>query len=283
MTEVKTQMSDDLAGILAAKSFDRNGKRIIPFFACREAARKCGATPRRAEITALRNGICPSRYERSVGTFGLEGQARLLESRAAVVGCGGLGGWIIEILARAGVGEIVMADGDVFDDNNLNRQLYAHEENIGMSKAEAAAERVRLVNGAVSAIPKTLFVNEENGAEVLNGCSVVIDALDGNSARSAVLNICSGLGIPFVHGAIGGCFAQCAVYRPGDRPLWERAGTPDKGGEVTSGNPPFTPPFAASIEAAEALKILAGLDGALNGELLWFDLRNNEMRKLRIH
>jgi len=85
--------------------------RIVPWIVCREAALEAGIPPRQAEIWACENGICPSRYERSIGTLGLDGQARLLSSRAAVIGCGGLGGWIVEILARAGVGEMVVVMG----------------------------------------------------------------------------------------------------------------------------------------------------------------------------
>ena len=132
---------EDAVEFMRGASAARNGLRVVPFAACREAARRGEMSAREAEIAALRAGLCPSRYERSVGTVGLEGQARLLESCAAVAGCGGLGGWIIEILARAGVGKLILADGDTFGENNLNRQLYAAEENLGEPKAEAAARR----------------------------------------------------------------------------------------------------------------------------------------------
>ena len=135
-----------------AERASRHGDVLtVSLSVCREAASLSGLSVREAEIAALRGGLCPARYERTIGTFGLEGQARLLESSAAVAGCGGLGGWITEILARAGVGRLILIDGDVFDENNLNRQLYATEENIGEPKAAAAAERVRQVNSGVTA------------------------------------------------------------------------------------------------------------------------------------
>ncbi|WP_455596195.1 HesA/MoeB/ThiF family protein [Cloacibacillus porcorum] len=266
-----------------AERASRHGDVLtVSLSVCREAASLSGLSVREAEIAALRGGLCPARYERTIGTFGLEGQARLLESCAAVAGCGGLGGWITEILARAGVGRLILIDGDVFDENNLNRQLYATEENIGEPKAAAAAERVRQVNSGVTAEYYQVFIDEANGAELLSPADVVLDALDNNRGRRDVFSLCRRLGIPFVHGAVAGFFGQAAVLRPQDRPLWESSELPDKGIELTTGNPPFIPPFIASVQAAEALKILAGLEGGLEHTLLWFDLMRCDMQRLRL-
>lgn len=260
----------------------RGGLPVVALGVCREAASASGLSLRDTEIAALRGGLCPSRYERTIGTLGLEGQARLLESCAAVVGCGGLGGWIIEILARAGVGRLILIDGDVFDENNLNRQLYATEENIGEPKAAAAAARVGRVNSSVSVECHEIFINEANGLNIISPAGVVLDALDNNGGRRDVFGLCRKLGIPFVHGAVAGFFGQAAVLRPQDRPLWESADTPDRGIELTTGNPPFIPPLIASVQAAEALKILAGLEGQLERTLLWFDLGRGDMQRLKL-
>ena len=264
------------------RAIDRGQFSVVPFRYCRELALMFGLSYKEAELLALRRGLCPSRYERSIGTFGLEGQAKLLESSAAVIGCGGLGGWIIEILARAGVGRIVMVDGDVFDDNNLNRQLFASESNLGRSKAYAAAERTEQINAAVTAVPYKIFIDEENGMEILRGCGAVVDGLDNNLGRRAVFTLCCKLSVPFVHGAIGGFYGQVSVFRGGDSPMWESDDVPDKGLETETGNPPFTPPFIASVQAAETLKILAGLGGAAEKELLWFDLQRNDLQKIKL-
>ncbi|MCE5201540.1 MAG: HesA/MoeB/ThiF family protein [Synergistaceae bacterium] len=274
-------MSDKALQLIKEKAVDKNGRSVISFFLSREVARECGLSAKEVEILALMNGICPSRYERSIGTLGMEGQAKLLSSRAAVIGCGGLGGWIIEMLARAGVGEIVMIDGDVFDDNNLNRQLMCCEESIGTPKAKAAEYRVRLVNGAVTPLPRIEYIDEKNGIEFLNGCSVAIDALDSNRGRREVFHVCRELGIPFVHGAIGGFFGEIGVFYPEDKPLWEAEDIADKGIEAEKGNPPFTPAFIASLQVAETLKILAGLDGQLRDILLWFDLQCLDLQKIK--
>ena len=255
---------------------------VVPFIKCREAAALFGISPKEAELCALRSGLCPSRYERNVGTLGLDGQARLLSSCAAVAGCGGIGGWIVEMLARAGVGKLILIDGDTFCDNNLNRQLYSDEENIGAPKAEAAAKRVARINAAVETSAHETYLNAENGIELLGEADIVLDALDGNGARSAVFSACRSLGIPFVHGAVAGFYGEAAVLRPDDKPVWELTEASDKGLEISTGNPPFMPPYVAAAQAAEAIKILAGLEGGLRHTMLWFDLMRGDIQRLKI-
>jgi molybdopterin/thiamine biosynthesis adenylyltransferase len=275
-------LSADIVEVLLTESYVCSGIKIIPFVICRKIASDFGLKPREVEIIALENEICPARYHRNIGTIGIEGQIKLLSSRVAVVGCGGLGGWIIEMLARAGIGEIVMLDNDVFDDTNLNRQLFSTEDNLGKPKALAAAERVAAVNSAVDPIAHIVFFDEKNGRELLEGSSVVIDALDNNSSRRNLFKVCSSLEVPLVHGAIGGMFGQIGVLYPGDRSLWENDDVPDKGIEVERGNPPFTPAFVASLEVSEAIKVLTSPEKCLRGELLWFDLTSLESQRIKI-
>lgn len=275
-------MSERTLELLRGRAVEKEGRLVVPFFVCREAAREGGISPRDAEILALENGICPSRYEKNIGCLGMAGQAKLLRSRAAIAGCGGLGGWAAEMLARAGVGELVLIDGDSFDDGNLNRQLLATEKNIGMAKADMAAIRIIEVNKAVSVYPCVSRLTRENARTLLEGCDVVIDALDNNSSRRDVFRTCGELGIPFVHGAIGGFFAQVGVFYPGDKPFWMEEGVPDQGVEAETGNPSFTPAFTASLQTAEAIKILAGLDGQLRDVLLWFDIKNYDMQSIKL-
>lgn len=275
-------LDEKLKDLLNAGSEESGSIRTVPFALCRRAASDHGLSLRDVEIEALRNGICPSRYQRNIGTIGMEGQRRLLCSRVAVIGCGGLGGWIIEMLARAGAGKIVMIDADVFDENNLNRQLFSTEDNIGKPKAPAAAQRVAAVNSSVEATAITAFLDENNGREILEGADVVIDALDNNRGRRNAFNACRELRIPFVHGAIGGMFGQVGVFYPGDRPLWESEDVPDRGVETENGNPPFTPAFIASLQVSEAIKVLTASDKGLKGELVWFDLIGMESQRIKI-
>ena len=116
----------------------------------------------------------------------------------------------------------------------------------------------------------------------LDGADVVLDALDGNGARSVVFRACEKLGVPFVHGAIGGLYGETAVLRAGDVPPWELFGAGDKGEEVECGNPPFTPPFIASAQAAEAVRILTRGDETQRKTLFWFDISRLTVRRLNL-
>ena len=97
------------------------------------------------------------------------------------------------------------------------------------------------------------------------GCRVAVDALDSNEARATLLSACRQLGIPMVHGAIGGFWGQACVILPGDRAPWELATAGDRGVEEVTGNPPFTPAFVASLEAAEAVRLLSRAGKPLAG------------------
>ena len=118
------------------------------------------------------------RYERNMNTLTPEENRRLADFKVLVVGCGGLGGYIIEMLGRLGIGSIVAVDGDVFDATNLNRQLLSDEGNLGKPKALAARDRMSAVNSSVAVRPVTERFTAENGAELLAGCHLAFDALD---------------------------------------------------------------------------------------------------------
>ena len=105
-------------------------------------ARGCKVSRREVEIAALQMSMLPERYRRNHGTVGWQGQIRLLQATVGIVGAGGLGGWIIEGLARMGVGRLIVIDGDVFEENNLNRQAGCTESTLGRPKAQVMAERV---------------------------------------------------------------------------------------------------------------------------------------------
>lgn len=233
-----------------------------------------------AERELLSQNIVPARYLRNIGTFGLEGQRRLLASSAAVVGCGGLGGWIVELLARAGVGHLTLVDGDDFGESNLNRQLLCTEDVLGENKARVAARRVQAVNSAVTVAVHPVMLDETNAAALLRGCDVVFDALDTIGARKILLKAAQALKIPVVHGGIAGYWGQLSVVVPGDDTLltiWENAR--DGGAESATGNPPFTPSAIASLQVCEGLKLLLGEAPGAKG-LVWVDLKNLSMETL---
>ena len=156
-----------------------------------------------------------ARYLRNFDALTEEEFRALRAGRVLVVGCGGLGGHLIELLARLGVGSLTVVDGDVFEETNLNRQLLSTEALLGCSKAQAAADRVRAVNSQVSVHPVCQFLTPGNADSLVAGHDLVMDALDNTEARKVLSAACSAAGVPMVHGAICGWYAQVGHDPPG--------------------------------------------------------------------
>ncbi len=152
----------------------------------RELAGRHNVSRRNVQIAALGAGVVPLRYLRNIGTLGIAGQTKLLTSKAAVVGIGGLGGTIARNLARVGVGALILIDGDVFSEDNLNRQEFSSEGAIGRSKDEVACEEIAKINGAVEVTAIGKMVGTDDLIEILPGCGVVVDALDSIPSRFAL-------------------------------------------------------------------------------------------------
>lgn len=224
------------------------------------------------------------RYERNIGTITCQEDEKLRECRVCVAGCGGLGGYIIEGLARMGVGHITAVDGDVFQASNLNRQLFGTEAVLGKSKALVAAERIAEVNSGVEIQPVCCFITEENGAEIFaQGYDAVVDALDNISGRRLLERACREQEIPLIHGAIAGWQGQVSVILPGDdlfRRLYPE--NAEKGVELETGNPSFTPAVVAAIQTAETVKVLLGRPQILRNKLLTIDLLEQEYDVIEI-
>ncbi len=211
------------------------------------------------------------RYIRNIPAVSAEEQETLAAKRVLVVGCGGLGGYLIEYLARMGVGEITAVDGDVFEPSNLNRQILSTPALLGRSKAIAAKERVETVNPLVKIRAVKIFLDESNAADLTAGQDLVLDALDNIPARLILEDACARAGVTLVHGAIRGWFAQIAVVPPGSGLLHRLYAKSETVGDQAS--LPFTPPFCAAVQAAETVKLLCGQPSILEGHLLLSDLR----------
>jgi molybdopterin/thiamine biosynthesis adenylyltransferase len=244
-----------------------------------EAAGRFGVTVARVEEAALELGILPARYQRNRAALSVADQLELFRSSVAVIGCGGLGGYVVEELARLGVGRLVVVDPDVFEEHNLNRQLFSSPANLGSAKVAAAARRIGEINPAVTLVPLQEALSRENGVELLRGCRIAVDALDSIRTRLELADVCAELNIPLVHGAIAGWYGHVAVQFPGDSTLQTiyAARKAGKGVEQTLGNPSFTPAVVASLEAAEACKLLLGRGTPLRGRQLMVDLLSMEM------
>jgi len=241
----------------------------------RAIAQDKGIPVKEIEIAALEKGIIPLRYQRNIGTIGLKGQIKLLRSTVAVVGAGGLGGGAIELLARQGIGHIVIIDSDCFTEENLNRQLMSTEKSLGKYKAIIAAKRVKKINSAVTVTPGIKKITPENAHNLIKKAQVVVDGLDDLPSRFVVEKAARDLGIPFIYGAIAGFSGQLMTIFSKDAGLSSIFGPPGdlsvQGVELEMGNPSATPAMVMAWQVQEVIKIITGVGKPLRNRLLWFD------------
>lgn len=217
------------------------------------------------------------RYARNIPAL-TEAECEILkQKRVLVVGCGGLGGHIIDQLARIGVGAIRAVDGDVFESSNLNRQLLSAVPLLGVSKAKAAAEHIARVNPEITVEAVADFVTEANVWELLADCDLVFDALDNIPSRKLLAAACAEEEIPYVYGAISGWVAQAAVSLPEDQLI---EGLYPEGVEISDKSVLcFTPALCASLQTSLGVKFLVGRP-VETGTVYYFDLLNQEFETI---
>jgi molybdopterin/thiamine biosynthesis adenylyltransferase len=258
---------------------DGNAYISLSFSAGCRIAEQTGHSLKEIELQALNNNIVPERYCRNQVSLSNSDQGKLLQSHVAVIGLGGLGGTVTEILARIGVGKLTLVDGDSFDDSNLNRQILSSPTNLGRPKAKVAAERVSDINPAVETCPVETFFTGQNGEKILQDVHLVVDCLDTISDRFVVEASCQALLLPMVSGAIAGSCGQATVILPGDSGLKRIYGTPQrapkKGVEASVGTLPFAAIYMAAVECAEAVTILLGNSPELQNKLFLADVREH--------
>lgn len=246
-----------------------------------------GVSAGEVEMAALKQGVIPCRYLRNVGTIGLDGQIKLLQSTVAVVGAGGLGGTVIELLARQGIGRLIIIDDDCFAEENLNRQIMSTEENLGQYKVVVSAKRVKEVNSATTVVTFRERLTTDNAHSLLSGARVVVDGLDNLSSRMAVEQICRQLAIPYVYASIGGYNGQIMTVFPEDLGLSSLYGSfsdvmPERGIETTTGNPPTTVALIAALQVQEVVKIITGVGTPLRNQVLMIDARECAIDRIEL-
>lgn len=223
------------------------------------------------------------RFSRQRGIISSEDQLRLARAHAAIVGCGGLGGYIAENLARVGVGAITLVDGDRFEESNLNRQLFSTVGNLGQYKATAGAMRIAAISPDIQLTVVNEVLNAQNAQQLLSHCSIIIDAVDSIPVRYLLQSAADQLKVPLVHGAIAGWCGQVTSIFPGDIGFRRVYPFPEEPGEeLHLGNPSFTPTVIAGIQSSEVVKILLGTPGILRDKLLHVDLLNHTYELLSL-
>lgn len=219
------------------------------------------------------------RYDRNFNTFSPEEQKKLGASTVAIIGLGGLGGGVCEMLARVGIGRLILVDGDVFEVSNLNRQVLSEERLMGVPKAEAARDRVRAVNSGIEVIHRTEFLDERTLYETIKGSDVVMDCLDSIDTRFKLQDAAKKAKIPIVSGAIAGVTGQVTAIFPEDKGYaliyGEKSRKQGKGVETKTGNIAYCALFTAALQSSECVKIILNRGDILRNKLLIAELWTN--------
>lgn len=223
------------------------------------------------------------RYVRNTSALTEDECSQLHEKHVCVVGCGGLGGYVIEELARVGALNITIVDCDVFEESNLNRQLFSHTENLGKFKVEEAAFRIASVNPDVELNVVNKRLTRENAKDLVSGHDLVIDCLDNFKDRFWLANACKDM--PIIYGAIAGWYGQVSTIFPGDVAFVDIYGSMEDGTDQkdTEGNLAFTAAVVASIQAAEAVKVLLGHKDVLRNKILMVDMRTSSFEVMSLN
>jgi molybdopterin/thiamine biosynthesis adenylyltransferase len=241
-------------------------------------ASELGCTVHEIYTEALTIGIYPYRYLRNRETISAQEQLKLAESRVAVVGAGGLGGQVLLLLARIGIGQLVVIDHDVFDETNLNRQALCSTGSIGKSKSEEAVSVLASINAGVEVTSFRVKIDITNAQEILTGSDVVVDALDNVPDRRILENALKQLGIPLVHAAVAGLEGQIMTIFPPDDGLGNLYGREgedkpaEENPEFILGVPALIPTVVATFQAMEVLKILLQRGKPFRNMMVYLDL-----------
>lgn len=234
---------------------------------------------------ALRLGINPYRYIRNREIISVQEQLRLAESRVAVVGAGGLGGQVILLLARVGIGHLLVVDHDIFDETNLNRQVLCSKKSIGRPKSEVAVDVVGSINPGVEVTPYQTGLDSSNAPEILAGSDVVVDGLDNVPGRFVLERTTKKLGIPLVHGAVAGFEGWIMTIFPDDPGLKCLYGSEEgrkndtKSAEAILGVPALTPSIIATLQAMEVLKIILKRGKIFRHSMVHVDLERGQLNE----
>ncbi|MDO5328895.1 MAG: HesA/MoeB/ThiF family protein [Coriobacteriia bacterium] len=222
------------------------------------------------------------RYIRNTNAL-TEDECNQLHSKCVcVVGCGGLGGYVVEELARIGVLNITVIDCDVFEESNLNRQAFSTTENLGKSKVDVTKERVTLINPDVKLNAIKDRLTRANAKDLVSNHDLVIDCLDNFKDRFWLANACKEM--PIIYGAIAGWYGQVSTIFPGDVSFVDIYGSMEDGTDQkeTEGNLVFTAATVASIQAAEAVKVLLGHKDVLRNKILMVDMRTSSFEVMEL-
>ena len=222
------------------------------------------------------------RYERQLKLIGIGGQKKLKNTKVLIVGAGGLGSAVSIYLTVAGIGKLVIVDGEVVELSNLNRQILYTISDIGKPKAECACKRLREINPCIEIECYNKQFDEDLGTKLIPQVDLVVDALDNWSTRFLLNRLCIKFKKPLVHAGIEGFYGQVMTIIPGKgpclqclftKPPKERQAIPVIG---------ITPGIIGILEASEVIKLALSIGEVLLGKMLIVDLLNNEFKIINV-
>lgn len=219
--------------------------------------------------------------------LGKEGQEKLSKSKVAIVGLGGLGTVSSLYLALAGVGNLRLIDQDTVEPHNLHRQVLYTPKDLGYPKAEVSAKRLMEINPFINVEPVPENINVDNVEKLLGGVDCVVDGLDNMRTRYLVNRTCAKLKIPYVFGAAIGVEGNLSVFAPPETPCLECV-LPNISDDAlltcdVRGVLGATPGIIGTMEAMEAIKLLAGIGTPLKGKLMICDFNDMYFTTIEIY
>ena len=230
------------------------------------------------------------RYARHIllDDLGIDGQEKLLASRVLIVGAGGLGSPVAMYLASAGIGQIVLADHDRIEMSNLQRQILHTSERIGELKAESGRQTLRTINPEILVETRTTRLDADALMSEIGGVDLVVDCTDNFATRHAINRACVHHAKPLVSGAAVRYDGQISVFDTRDQAspcyhcLFPQADDVEQVNCATMGV--FAPlvGIIGSMQAAEAIKVIAGIGEPLTGRLLILDATDMKWHSVRV-
>ncbi|MBK5269232.1 MAG: molybdopterin-synthase adenylyltransferase MoeB [Acidimicrobiia bacterium] len=219
---------------------------------------------------------------------GEKGQQRLLDSKVAIIGAGGLGSPVALYLAAAGVGHIAIVDHDVVDLSNLQRQILHGVDRIGLAKVDSARQTIAGINPDVEVTTHRVQLQASNALELLSDCDLIIDGADNFPTRYLINDASLNLRIPVVHGSIFRFEGQVSVFVPYTGPcyrcLFAQPPPPELSPNCAeAGVFGVLPGIIGSIQAMEAIKLLLGVGDLLAGRLLLYDALEQDFSTVRLN
>ncbi|MFJ5299450.1 molybdopterin-synthase adenylyltransferase MoeB [Pseudomonas sp. NPDC088368] len=229
------------------------------------------------------------RYSRQIllQQVDIDGQMRLKQSRALIIGVGGLGSPVALYLAAAGVGELHLADFDTVDLTNLQRQIIHDTQSVGQGKVDSAMARLTAINPDVKLVPHRVALDEDSLVAAVDAVDLVLDCSDNFTTREAVNAACVAAVKPLVSGAAIRLEGQLSVFDPrrADSPCYHCLYGHGSESELTCSEAGVIGPLVGlvgSLQALEALKLLAGFGDPMVGRLLLIDALGTRFRELKV-